>query len=142
MKWKTAFWQVVSVLYALGCVWLYFSTLNFSELDFLMSPEDFVYMQDCLLFALHGVIMALVPVLCLWLEFCASKRFGRISFWCRRYGVWVTVAVIAAVLLWFRSHAAPERPYSDEKMSLYFISAGCWLVLLNCINRAGRRRLI
>lgn len=76
-----AVWIIVSALYIAGCFWLYFGTLNFDGLDLYMRQEDTAYAFDCELTALQGILIALTPVFCLWLEFWVTGRFGRISIW-------------------------------------------------------------
>ncbi|HBU6430661.1 TPA: hypothetical protein MC498_004300 [Klebsiella oxytoca] len=140
-KQKIALWIIVSALYIVGCFWLYFSTLNFDGLDLYLRREDSAWAFDCRLTALQGVIVALTPVYCLWLEFWVTGRFGRISIWCRRYGGCLVAAAVSAVWLWFQSHTAIVYPYRSNEAGSILISLWCGLVLNHCIMRARRARL-
>lgn len=134
-------WATVSMLYVSGCLWLFFGTLYFDGLDWMMRRQDFSYMLDCRITAFLGVLMASVPVVCLWLEFRTIRRFGRISFWFRRYGVCVLVATTSAVFLWFLSHASIEYPYSEQNKSPSLIHFLYALILACCISRSRRVRM-
>lgn len=131
----------VSAVYLTGCFLLYFGTLNFDDLDLITSSRDFDYVADAYLFALCGVGMAAVPVVCLWLEFSVTRRFGRLTFWWRRYCGCVIAAAAAAVFLWFRSHAAIADPYSDNTVTFLLIGGGYGVILNHCIMRTHRARL-
>ncbi|MEM8194039.1 hypothetical protein Q4R90_17370 [Morganella morganii] len=133
---KIAFWLIVSALYLAGCFMLYFGTLNFDDLDLITSSRDLDYVVDAYLFALCGSGMAAVPIVCLWLEFSVTRRFGRLTFWWRRYGGCVIASVATAVFLWFRSHAAIAYPYSGNTVTFLLIAVWCGLVLNHCIMRA------
>lgn len=137
-----AVWSIVSALYIAGCFWLYFGTQNFDNLDLLTSREDFRYMDDAHITALLGVLTTATPIICLWLEFKVTRRFGRLRFWVRRYGGSFIAAAMAAVFLWFRSHAAIERPYSSNDFISMLSSLWCGLILNHCIIRAHRARII
>lgn len=141
-KRKIAFWLVVSVLYFVSCCWLYFGTLNFDNLDLVTSREDFSYMADAHLTALLGVSVAVIPVICLWLEFKVTRRFGHLRFWLRRYSGCLIAAAMTAVFLWYRSHAAIEHPYSKNNCISVLTYLWCGLILNHCIMRAHRARLI
>lgn len=133
---KIAFWLVVSAVYLTGCFLLYFGTLNFDDLDLITSSRDFDYVADAYLFAFCGVGMAAVPVVCLWLEFSVTRRFGRLMFWWRRYYGGVIASAVPAVFLWFRSHAAIADPYSDNTVTFLLIGGGYGVILNLCIMRA------
>lgn len=136
-----AVWIIVSALYIAGCFWLYFGTLNFDGLDLYMRQEDTAYAFDCELTALQGILIALTPVFCLWLEFWVTGRFGRISIWCRRYGGCLVVATVSAVWIWFQSHTAIMYPYHSNEAGSILISLWCGLILNHCIMRARHARL-
>gem|GEM_PF-2639781 len=129
-------------MYIAGCCWLYFGTLNFDGLDFVTSREDLDYMADAHITALVGVLTTATPIICLWLEFKVTRRFGRLRFWVRRYGGSFIAAAMAAVFIWFRSHAAIEHPYSNNDFIIALISLWYGLILNHCIMRARRERII
>lgn len=68
-KQTIAVWVIASALYIAGCFWLYFGTLSFDSLDLFMRTEDDAYAADCQVTALLGSVMAMMPIICLWLEF-------------------------------------------------------------------------
>lgn len=136
-----ALWGIVSAIYIAGCVWLYFGTLNFDGLDF-MSREDFSYMTDAHITALLGVLTTATPIICLWLEFKVTRRFGRLKFWGRRYGGCLIAAAMVSAFLWLRSHAAIEHPYSHNDF-ISVLNAFLYALILNhCIMRAHRVRIM
>lgn len=135
-----AVWIIISALYIAGCFWLYFGTLSFDDLDF-MSPEDVDYMVHAHTTALLGVLTAATPVICLWLELKVTRRFGRLTFWVRRYGGCLIAAAMASVFLWFRSHAAIEYPYSSNDFISTLSSLLYGLILCQCIIKARRVKI-
>lgn len=141
-KQTIAVWIIASALYIAGCFWLYFGTLNFEGLDLYMRQEDTSYVLDCRLTALQGVIIALTPVFCLWLEFRVTGRFGRVSIWCRRYGGCLVAAVASAVWIWFQSHTAIMYPYHSNEAGSILISLWAALILILCIIRAHRVKIV
>lgn len=141
-KRRVIFWLTASVLYVAGCCWLYFGTLNFDNLDLVMSREDFNYMTQTHIAAFLGVTVTAIPVICLWLEFKVTRRFGSLRFWLRRYSWCLITAAMTAVFLWYRSHAAIEYPYRSNSFFTFLISLWCGLILNHCIMRANRVRLI
>lgn len=136
-----AVWIIISALYIAGCFWLYFGTLSFDDLDF-MSPEDVDYMVHAHTTALLGVLTAATPVICLWLEFRVTGRFGRVSIWCRRYGGCLVAAVASAVWIWFQSHTAIMYPYHSNEAGSILISLWTALILILCIIRAHRIKIV
>ncbi len=141
-KRKIAFWLTVSVLYIAGCCWLYFGTLNFDNLDLVTSREDFNYMADAHITALLSVLTTATPIICLWLEFKVTRRFGRLKFWGRRYGGCLIAAAMVSAFLWLRSHAAIEHPYSHNDF-IRVLNAFLYALILNhCIMRAHRVRIM
>ncbi len=141
-KQTIAVWSIVSALYIAGCFWLYFGTLNFDGLDLYMRPEDDAYAADCQVTALLGSVMAMTPVICLWLEFKIVNRFGRLYFWLRRYYGCLIAAMASAVFLWFWGHAAIRYPYTDNNSPPAIISVLSALILCQCIKISRRVRIL
>ncbi|KDF14297.1 hypothetical protein AF47_04768 [Klebsiella aerogenes MGH 61] len=143
MKKQTiALWVIGSALYIAGCFWLYLGTLNFDGLDLYMRREDTAYAIDCRITALQGIIIALTPVYCLWLEYWVTGHFARVSIWCRRYGGCLLSAAVSAVWIWFQSHTVIMYPYHSNYAGSILISLWCGLILNHCIMRARRARII
>lgn len=140
-KQTIAVWIIVSALYIAGCFWLYFGTLSFDGLDLFMQPEDDAYAADCQVTALLGSVMAMMPIICLWLEFKIAHRFGRLRFWLRRYCGCLIAAVVSAVFLWFWGHAAIRYPYTDNNSPPVIMVVWCGLILNHCIMRARRAKI-
>lgn len=142
MKQKPIYlWVMVSVLYVSGCLWLFFGTLNFEGLNLFMRREDDAYVADCQETALLGSVMAMMPVVCLWLEFRVTGRFGRLRFWLRRYCGCLTATTVIAVFLWFWGHAAIRYPYTDSNSPPAIIAVLSVLILCQCIKTSRRVRI-
>lgn len=134
-------WATVSVLYVSGCLWLFFGTLDFDGLDLVMSRRDSQYQTDCWFTALRGFLVSLLPAVCLWLEFRVTGRFGRLRMWWGRYRLCLSLAVLTAIYLWYRSHIPIIYHYSRENSSNGLLSGWCTLMWCICIMQCYRVRI-
>lgn len=134
-------WATVSVLYVSGCLWLFFGTLDFDGLDLVMSRRDSQYQTDCWFTAARGFLVAQLPILCLWLEYRVTGRFGRLRIWWSRYCVSLLLAVLTAMYLWYRSHIPMTSPYRQENSSTGLLSGWCTLLWCICIMQCYRVRI-